>query len=181
MPRSCTICTHDEAHAINVALVHRDAYRHIASRYEVSTGALQRHAREHLPELLRRMSRHDRAEAAAFSEVHDRVVLAGPDVLDAYAVDVPLGGLGTVVVEAHDEDDPPPLVRQRGWPEVLSYDVRWVPVDPEQAETDTPDEAFRAARAAVRPRLGAVARAVAELAPGEVLDADGLPVNRYAL
>ena len=52
MPRSCTICTHDEVHAINVALVHRDAYRHIASRYEVSTGALQRHAREHLPELL---------------------------------------------------------------------------------------------------------------------------------
>jgi hypothetical protein len=136
---------------------------------------------EHLPELLRRMSRHDRAEAAAFSEVHDRAALAGPDVLDAYAVDVPLGGLGTVVVEAHDEDDPPPLVRHRGWREVLSYDVRWVPVDPEQAETDTPDEAFRAARAAVRPRLGAVARAVAELAPGEVLDADGLPVNRYAL
>ena len=50
--RSCTICSHDETHAINVALVHREPYRHIASRWDVTTGALQRHSREHLPELL---------------------------------------------------------------------------------------------------------------------------------
>ena len=71
MPRSCTICTHDEAHAINVALVHRDAYRHIASRYEVSTGALQRHAREHLPELLVRAK--DAVEVAEADSLLDRV------------------------------------------------------------------------------------------------------------
>ena len=71
MPRSCTICTHDEAHAINVALVHRDAYRHIASRYEVSTGALQRHAREHLPELLTRAR--DAVEVAEADSLLDRV------------------------------------------------------------------------------------------------------------
>jgi hypothetical protein len=35
-----------------VALVHREPYRHIASRHDVSTGALQRHSREHLPALL---------------------------------------------------------------------------------------------------------------------------------
>jgi hypothetical protein len=35
-----------------VALVHREPYRHIASRHTVSTGALQRHSREHLPALL---------------------------------------------------------------------------------------------------------------------------------
>jgi len=35
-----------------VALVHREPYRHIASRHGVSTGALQRHSREHLPALL---------------------------------------------------------------------------------------------------------------------------------
>lgn len=52
MPRICTICAHDERHAIDVALVHREAYRHIAARYGVSTGALQRHTREHIPELL---------------------------------------------------------------------------------------------------------------------------------
>ena len=52
MGRACTICSHDERHQINVALVHRDPYRHIASRHTVSTGSLQRHSREHLPELL---------------------------------------------------------------------------------------------------------------------------------
>jgi hypothetical protein len=52
MPRSCTICAHDERHQINVALVHREPYRHIAKRFAVSTAALQRHVRDHLPKLL---------------------------------------------------------------------------------------------------------------------------------
>lgn len=52
MGRACTICSHDDRHQINVALVHREPYRHIASRHTVSTGALQRHSREHLPALL---------------------------------------------------------------------------------------------------------------------------------
>ena len=52
MPRICTVCSHDEAHAINVALVHREPYRHIAARWNVTTSALQRHSREHLPQLL---------------------------------------------------------------------------------------------------------------------------------
>ncbi len=71
LPRSCTICTHDEAHAINVALVHRDPYRHVASRYEVSTGALQRHAREHLPELL--VKARDAVEVAEADSLLGRV------------------------------------------------------------------------------------------------------------
>jgi hypothetical protein len=54
-----------------VALVHRDAYRHIASRYEISTGALQRHAREHLPELL--VKARDAAEVAEANSLLDRV------------------------------------------------------------------------------------------------------------
>jgi len=136
---------------------------------------------EDLPDVVRQMSAHARAQAAAQCDEHDRIAMSGPDSLDAYAVEVPLGGLGTLVVEAHAEDDLPPPVRQLGWPDLIAYEVRWVPVDPAQAESDVPDEAFRAARVAVRPRLGAVTRAVAELAPGEVLDGDGLPVNRYAL
>ncbi len=108
-------------------------------------------------------------------------MLAGPDLLDAFAVECSLGGLGTLVVEAHAEDDLPSPVRLRDWPGVIAYEVRWLPADPVQAQTDAPDEAFRAARVAVRPRVRAVTRAVAELAPGEVLDADGLPVDRYAL
>ena len=54
MPRICTVCAHDEHHAINVDLLDRVPYRHIATRYSVSTGALQRHSREHIPELLRK-------------------------------------------------------------------------------------------------------------------------------
>jgi hypothetical protein len=52
MPRKCSICDHDEHHALNVALVQRDAYRNIAKRYGVSIGALSRHAKDHLPEEL---------------------------------------------------------------------------------------------------------------------------------
>ena len=52
MPRNCTVCAHDERHQINVALVHREPYRHIAKRSGVSTAALQRHVRDHLPKLL---------------------------------------------------------------------------------------------------------------------------------
>jgi hypothetical protein len=134
-----------------------------------------------LPELVRAMDPAARAEVEAFSRRADEQALAAPDVLDAYAVQVPLGDLGTVVVEAHAEDDPPPHVRALGWPDVLAYEVRWLPVDPMQAETDAPDEAFRVARTAVRPRLRALARAVAELAPGELLDADGFAVDRWSL
>lgn len=52
MGRTCTICGHDESHQINVAPVHREPYRHIASQCNVSTGALQRHSKEHISELL---------------------------------------------------------------------------------------------------------------------------------
>jgi hypothetical protein len=52
MPRTCTVCTHDEAHAINVALVHRESYRTISDRYGLSQTALKRHSRDHLPKLL---------------------------------------------------------------------------------------------------------------------------------
>ncbi len=52
MPRVCTICSHELQHEINVALVHREPFRHIAARYDVSTGALQRHSRDHIPQLL---------------------------------------------------------------------------------------------------------------------------------
>jgi len=52
MPRRCTVCDHDEGHAINVALVQRESYRTIANHYGVSESALKRHSGEHLPQLL---------------------------------------------------------------------------------------------------------------------------------
>ncbi len=52
MPRTCTICSHNQAHVINVALVAREPYRDIARRYGVSKDALKRHSQEHIPKLL---------------------------------------------------------------------------------------------------------------------------------
>ena len=49
MPRTCTVCCHTEREAIDGALVTGDAFRHIAARFDTSTGALQRHKAEHLP------------------------------------------------------------------------------------------------------------------------------------
>lgn len=51
MPRTCTVCDHPERPEIDRALLDGEAYRHIAARFDTSTGALQRH-REHLPNQL---------------------------------------------------------------------------------------------------------------------------------
>ncbi len=51
MPRTCTICTHEQRADIDSALLAEEPYRHMAARYGTSTGALQRH-REHLPKQL---------------------------------------------------------------------------------------------------------------------------------
>ena len=49
MPRSCTVCTHEARAEIERALVAGEAFRHIAARFDTSTGALQRHKADHLP------------------------------------------------------------------------------------------------------------------------------------
>ena len=64
MPRTCTICRHEERHEIDVALVRRDPYRDIARRFFVSRPALARHAKEHLPALLIKANSVDEATHA---------------------------------------------------------------------------------------------------------------------
>ena len=49
MPRSCTICRHNERKRIDGALVESIPLRTIADRYHVSKSALIRHRAEHLP------------------------------------------------------------------------------------------------------------------------------------
>ncbi len=49
MPRTCTICSHADKESINQELVNGTAFRHIAARFDTSTGALQRHKNEHMP------------------------------------------------------------------------------------------------------------------------------------
>ncbi len=49
MPRTCTVCGHPQRPAIDRALVEGLPFRHIASRFDTSTAALQRHKADHLP------------------------------------------------------------------------------------------------------------------------------------
>ena len=52
MPRTCTICTHLEVHAIDGALVAGQSFRNIAEQYGKSATALFRHKSDHLPAVL---------------------------------------------------------------------------------------------------------------------------------
>src|SRR5262245_13273628 len=54
MSRPCTVCTHPQRDDVDSALVARVPFRHIAAQYAISTGALQRHRRDHLPTHLAR-------------------------------------------------------------------------------------------------------------------------------
>jgi len=54
MPQVCTVCTHANRHAIDVALVSGTPNRHIASQYQLSEAAVRRHAEAHLPAALAR-------------------------------------------------------------------------------------------------------------------------------
>jgi len=49
MPRTCTVCTHEQRDAIDRALVAGEAFRHIAARFGTSTAALVRHKTDHIP------------------------------------------------------------------------------------------------------------------------------------
>ena len=48
MPRTCTICNHASREEIERSLLAGDSYRYIATRFDTSTGALQRHRADHL-------------------------------------------------------------------------------------------------------------------------------------
>jgi hypothetical protein len=52
MPRTCTICTHEDRHTIDRALVAGEAFRSISDRFTVSKTALIRHKDAHIPATL---------------------------------------------------------------------------------------------------------------------------------
>ena len=64
MPRSCTVCSHKKRPAIETELVRRVPYREITQRFSVSKFALSRHAKEHLPELLKKAREAEEAARA---------------------------------------------------------------------------------------------------------------------
>jgi hypothetical protein len=71
VPRVCTICTDERVEAINLDLVRREPFRHIASRFDVGYKALHRHAHDHLPALL--VKAHEAEEKAEADALLSRV------------------------------------------------------------------------------------------------------------
>ena len=71
MPRTCTICAHDEHHAINVALVSGGGNRRIATHYGLSEATIRHHRAEHIPQLL--VKAYEASEAAKADELLARV------------------------------------------------------------------------------------------------------------
>ena len=57
MPRTCTICRHDQRADIDKTLVTRTPFRDIARQHSVSKDALLRHHDDHLPASLVRAQR----------------------------------------------------------------------------------------------------------------------------
>jgi hypothetical protein len=67
MPRTCTLCNHPRREVIDRALLDGESFRHIAARFDTSTGALQRHKAEHLrPSLLKAYQAKENARAEGF-------------------------------------------------------------------------------------------------------------------
>lgn len=70
MPQTCKACGHPEREAIERALLANESYRHIAARFGVSTGTLQRH-RPHLKKELVKV--YEAEEVARSERLVDRV------------------------------------------------------------------------------------------------------------
>jgi len=71
MPRTCTICQHDQRQNIDKALVGGEPFRNIAERFGTSATALTRHKAEHLPAKLAKA--HEAKEVAHASTLLDEV------------------------------------------------------------------------------------------------------------
>jgi hypothetical protein len=52
MPRRCTVCTHTSREEIEAELIEGKEFREMAARFSLSSAALFRHRRGHLPERL---------------------------------------------------------------------------------------------------------------------------------
>lgn len=121
MPRVCTICTHPEREAINLALFGEDSLRDIAERYGTSKTALQRHKADHIPAALAK-AQQAQAEAEAINvldelkQMAERVRLLydacdrwlrDPDDAQRYTLDARASEVTVIYDEQHSPDEKP--------------------------------------------------------------------------
>jgi hypothetical protein len=113
----------------------------------------------------------------------DMASLAGPDVIDAFAISGDLGWDGTIEVLCHLPDGEEPAIADEPWADgdFATYEVRWTPPDLAERERRYPSEVFLASRARVKPLIAAVTRAIIEATDGVIVDEDGFRIDRYDL
>ncbi|GLY26970.1 hypothetical protein [Kineosporia sp. NBRC 101731] len=129
------------------------------------------------------LSSQDLEALHARADARDRKMLAEDDVIDGFAIVGDFGWDGVVEIQVHltDIDDPTVIGQPWASEELVTYEVRWQPPNPEDREKRYPPEAFRAGRARVAPVIARTARALVEAAGGVVLDEDNFGVDRYTL
>jgi hypothetical protein len=120
-----------------------------------------------------------RAEILADAAAHDAAALAAEPTLDRYALTANLGPAGTLVIEISGVDQVPGALVNVPWAEsgAVEYAVRWIPVDPKNLLMEFPPAGHCQARAQVANLLAGIARIIHHAVGGEVLDADGFPID----
>jgi hypothetical protein len=68
MPRTCTICNHDQKRAIDQAITKSTPYRNIAERYGLSLPTINRHVKACIPEALEAARSKDKADSGLLVE-----------------------------------------------------------------------------------------------------------------
>ena len=74
MSRKCTVCTHEQLEKIDCSLINDVPFRKISKQYGVSTGALQRHKRDHIAkDLITAQQQIQAAGSTAHSDLWQRL------------------------------------------------------------------------------------------------------------
>jgi hypothetical protein len=120
-----------------------------------------------------------RADILARAAVRDTEALSGEQTLDRYALTADLGPAGTLVIEISGTEEPPGALRAVPWAEdgAVEYCVRWISVDPNNLLMEFPPAGHCQTRAQMANLLAGLARVVHHTVGGEVLDADGFPID----
>jgi hypothetical protein len=119
----------------------------------------------------------------AMADQRDIQVLAGQDVIDAFAITADVGWDGVIEVLVHLADGDTPAVEREAWAreEFVTYEVRWVNPDPAERESRYPSGPFLDSRSRVAPLVARTTRAIVEATHGVVVDEDGFQIDRYLL
>lgn len=125
----------------------------------------------------------DAAELHAAADDVDIAALTSPEALSGYALHLPLGLDGLVVVEIGGEELLPVSLRGLPWADggAIAYRVRWVPDDFTELEEERPPTAHRIARGRAAISVAKLTGALHDVVGGEIADQGEFLVARSDL